>query len=149
MSIGIRNTYRKTADQTVTASVTPVAITDLSAPIAANQKAVVRFLIPFTVGASGGFRFVPTVPAAGTSFIATLQAVDGIAAAPGSQVAVVQTAAAAFANAWAVAGSHWVEINITVENGATAGTIGMNFACNTAAGAIIAEAGATMDVTYL
>lgn len=149
MSIGNRLIFRKTADQTVTASVTPVAMTDMSVPIAANQTMHVKFWIPFTVGASGGFRFLIDVPAGGTSFLASLQAVDGVTAAPGSQVAVVQAAAAAFANAWAVAGSHYAEIHATIVNGATAGNVSLQFACNSAAGAIVAEGGSILEATIL
>lgn len=149
MSIGLRRFYKKAADQTVTASTALVDVTDLVAPVAANQKIKVTWWIPFSTGASGGFKLLITTPAALTNFIASLQAVDGTAAVPGSEVAVVQTAAANFANAWAVAGNHYFQIEAFIENGANAGNIGLQMACNSAAGALSALRGAWMDVVVL
>ena len=42
-----------------------------------------------------------------------------------------QNASAAFTNALANAGTHWLEVNLTVVNGATAGTVDLQMAQNT------------------
>lgn len=149
MAIGIRLFFRKSASQQVAASTALVDCTDLSCPVAASQTLKVKFWIPFTVGATGGFKFQVVVPAGGTNFTCSLFAFDGITAAPGSQVGIVQTASAAFANAWAVAGNHMMLIEADVENGATAGTVKLQFACNSAANGITVIEGASMEVIKL
>lgn len=149
MSIGLRNFFKNSANQQVAASVALVAVTGLTIPVAANQTVCIKYFIPFLVGASGGFRFNVAVPAGGTSFLAAFEAIDGITASPGAQVALVQTASADFANAWAVAGNHMMVANVTVVNGATAGNITLSFACNSAANAISVLNGATADVVKL
>lgn len=149
MSVGIRRFFRKTANQSVNASTVLVDLTDLSVPIAANQKARISFWVPFTVGATGGFKFQLTTPAAVVSFLASLQVVDGTAAAPGNEVATVQLASAAFANAWANVGSHYLLVECDIANGVNAGNITLQMACNSAANGITAIAGASADVVIL
>jgi hypothetical protein len=149
MSIGIQTIFKNTANQPVAASTALVAVTGLTVPVAANQTVVLDYHIPFSVGATGGFRFNLAVPAGGSKYTASLFAFDGVTAAPGVQVGVVQTAAADFANAWAVAGNHMLIVKATIVNGATAGSITLQFACNTAANAINVLAGASVRVVTL
>jgi hypothetical protein len=149
MSIGLRTFFRKSANQSVNASAALVDLADMSVPVAANQKVHFRAWVPFTVAATGGFRFKVTVPAAGTAYLVSFTAIDGVAAAPGSEVSVVQTAAADFANAWAVAGTHYLLVEGDIVNGATAGNIKIQMACNTAANGITAIAGSSIDVVTL
>jgi len=149
MKPGIRNYDVQLSNQAVAASVTLVNATNLITPIAANQKLRIRIWLPFTVGASGGFKFRLNPSQAPAAYLASLQAVDGVTALPGAQIAVVQTAAADFANAFAVAGAHFLEVEATITNGATAGTVALQFACNSAANAITALAGATIETIIM
>lgn len=149
MSIGIRNFFKNSATQQVAASTTLVAVTGLPVPVAAGQTVCISYVIPFSVGATGGFKFFLDLPAGGTSMLASFEAIDGVTASPGAQVALVQTSAANFANAWAVAGNHLCRIDVTVVNGATAGNVTLQFACNTAANAITILNGAWADVVKL
>ena len=149
MSIGIRNFFKNSANQQVAASVVLVDVTGLPVPVAANQTVCLRYKIPFSVGATGGFRFNLAVPAGGTAYMAAMYAFDGVTVAPGVQVGQVITAAADFANAWAVAGNHHCTIDAVIVNGATAGNITLKFACNSAANAINVLAGASVDVVKL
>jgi len=149
MSIGIRKVFITTADQPVAASTALVAVTGLPVPVAANQTVKIRYSIPFSVGAAGGFKFFLDLPAGITAMVAAFEAIDGVTASPGAQVALVQQAAANFANAWAVAGNHVMNADVTIINGATAGNITLQFACNSAANAITVLRGASADVVTL
>ncbi len=145
--IGQRTFFKTAAAQPVAASTVLVAVTGLTVPIAAGQTACIDFFLPFSVGATGGFKFNLAVPAGGAAYLAAFEAIDGVTASPGAQVASVITAAADFANAWAVAGNHMVKCSATIVNGATAGNVTMSFACNSAANAITILSGAYADVT--
>jgi len=149
MSIGIVNFFPKTADQTVAASTALVNCTGLICPVAANQIVSMRIFLPFTLGASGGYKFQIIVPAGGVRFTNSYVVTDGVTASPGAIIAATQTSSAAFANALAVAGTHQLSCQFDFENGATAGDIILQFACNSAANSIIALAGGYMDVTKL
>lgn len=143
--IGIRNAFFVSADITVSASTTLVT-TGLTAPIAVNQTMYVDCWVPFTVGATGGFKFQLLVPAGGTIFIASYIVEDVVT--PAQIVSSVQTSSAAFANALAVAGTHWMKLFATVINGATAGNVDLQFACNSAANGITVKRGSFMDVWH-
>lgn len=149
MAVGIPGIFKTSVNQPVAASTALVDVTGLTVPIAAGQTICCDFYVPFSVGATGGFKFNLAVPAAGTAYNAALFAYDGVTAAPGVQVGVVQTAAADFANAWAVAGNHMLIIHATIVNGLTAGNIQLKFACNSAANAINILAGAYVKITKL
>jgi len=145
--IGQRTFFRTLADQPVAASTALVAVTGLPVPIAAGQTVCISYVIPFSVGATGGFKFFIDAPAAVAAFQASFEAIDGITASPGAQVALVQIAAANFANAWAVTGNHLCRIDVTITNGVNAGNVTLQFACNSAANGITVLRGATADVT--
>lgn len=125
---GLRTMANIAADIVVTNSAA-LASVGLVSPIAANATQHLTYWIPITVGATGGIRAQVVVPAAGTAFIATFYLRDTVT--PGT-VTAEQTASAAFTNALAVAGNHWLEIKVTVVNGANAGTVDLQMAQNTA-----------------
>src|SRR5574341_484815 len=128
MGLGIRRSFIKTADTVVTNSVVLVT-TGLTSAIAASETQNVKWWVPFTVGATGGVRAQVVVPAGGTIFLASILLVD----VTGNVItADTQTVSAAFANALAVAATHWLEITATIVNGATAGNIDLQMAQNTA-----------------
>jgi hypothetical protein len=138
---GIQSIFRKTANQAVAASVTLVSL-GLLIPVAINQRIHIRFTGGFTIGASGGFKFQFVVPAAPTSFNNVCTVIDTVT--PGV-LGTVQTSSAAFANALAVAGTHSLYMDLDFVNGATAGNIDFQFACNSAANGITMLLGATVE----
>lgn len=124
---GIRNFFIKTANTVFTTDIVPATI-GLASPIAANQTQRCRWWIPITVGATGGVRAQIVVPAGGTIFIASIQLFNTVAPA---LVTATQAASAAFTNALANAGTHWLAIDATIVNGATAGDVDLQMAQNT------------------
>ena len=145
--IGIRSFLRQLANQTVAASTTLVASTNLQFLLAANRTAHARFLVPFTLGATGGYKFQIINAATSSAFLFTAMVTD--ATTPAFNNAVVQTSTAAFANALAVAGNHFLQAELDITQGATGGVISLQFACNSAANSIILLAGASMDLIQL
>jgi hypothetical protein len=125
--VGVRTAYKTLANIAVTSSVVPVTTT-LTSPIAANQTQQIRFWVPFSVGATGGIRAIVTPPAGGVLFLATFKLFNTVAP---SLTTAIQAASAAFTNALANAGSHWLEVEVTIVNGATAGTVDLLMAQNT------------------
>lgn len=127
MAIGIRTAFIKTADSPFTSNVV-LATIGLTSPIAAGQTQKVRFWVPFTVGATGGIRAQLAVPAGGAIFNTTIKLFNTVAA---SLTLAAQAASAAFTNALANAGTHWLEVEATIVNGATAGNVDLQMAQNT------------------
>lgn len=125
--IGIITNTVKTADTAFTANIVPATV-GLSTSIAANQTKKCRWWVPVTVGAAGGVRAIIAVPAGGTLFNATIKLFNTVAP---SLTTAAQAASAAFTNALADAGTHWLEIEATIVNGATAGNIDLQMAQNT------------------
>ena len=141
--IGIRNFFTVAADIPVTLSAALVT-TGLTSPVAANQSQKIKAWIPFTLGATGGVRFQVVVPAGGTVF--ELSAIIQNTVAPSSTL-VEQQASAVVTNALANAGDHWLDIDVFVVNGATAGNIDIQAAQNTAdALTLTIGRGGSMDV---
>lgn len=111
----------------------PVAITSSAAlqtvgllvPIAANQDFKIRAWIKFTVGATGGVRSLVAAPVGSTVSVST-RLTDSVT--PANIPSVVGTV---FTNALAVAGTHWLEIEAEIKNGATAGNVDLQMAQNT------------------
>lgn len=152
---GIQNFFITLADVLFTANIVPGSIglgsstnpTTTGIPIAAGQTMKVRYWVKVTVGAAGGLRAIIVVPAGGTIFSASFRLNNTVA--PSSTIAV-QQASAAFTNALANAGTHWLEIEVVVVNGATAGTVDLQMAQNTSdATALTVLRGATADVTKI
>lgn len=141
--IGLRNFYRIASNIVVTNSAA-LATTGLTSPIAANQTQHIYAWIPLTVGATGGIRAQIVVPAGGTLFSATISLMNTVAPA---EVIATQAASAAFTNALINAGTHWIVLEATIINGATAGSVDIQMAQNTAdALSLTILAGGTMDV---
>lgn len=127
MAIGIRTAFITTVNVAFTSNAT-LATVGLTSPIAAGQTQRFRAWIPFSVGATGGVRAQVVVPAGGTIFLATFKLFNTVAP---SLSTASQVASAAFVNALANAGTHWLEIDGTIVNGATAGNIDIQLAQNT------------------
>jgi hypothetical protein len=141
--IGIRNFFKVVANIVVTNSAALVT-TGLTSPVAVNQKQKFRAWIPFSVGATGGVRAQVVVPAGGTLFNVTIKLYNTVAP---SLTTAIQAASAVFTNALANAGSHWLEIEGEVDNGATAGSIDIKIAQNTAdALSLTVLQGGSMDI---
>lgn len=143
MSVGIRTVFKKAADQVITSS-TALVTSGLTSPIAANETQKFEVVIPFSVGATGGFKCQVVVPAGGVLFNASFILANTVA--PGVVVAQ-QVASAAFGNAVANAGNHWLKISGTVKNGATAGNLDIQVAQNSSdALSLTVLSGATMEI---
>lgn len=144
---GITSRFRKAASQSVNTNIVPANITDLVIDIAANQTLHVDWWVPLTLGATGGFRFLILTPAAPTSFVASLHVTDCTTA--NTFFAAVQTAAAAFTNASAVAGNYIGRFSLDIVN-VTAGQIALQFAQNNSTGNnITALLGSYVEYTVL
>ena len=124
---GILNNYQVAAAVPFTSNVT-LATIGLASPIAANQTQHFRAYVPFTIGATGGIRFSVVCGTAST-VIKSWKIVDTVTPSitPGQSTNPNNTVT----NALAVAGSHYLEIEGTITNGATAGTIDIQVAQNT------------------
>lgn len=119
----------------------------LTSPIAAGQTQKIRAWIPVTVGATGGVRAQIVVPAGGALFNATIKLFNTVAP---SITTAAQAASAAFTNALANAGTHWLEIEAYIVNGANAGDIDIQLAQNTSdALSLTVLRGGTMEVVVL
>lgn len=118
---------RIAANIAIASNNTPASV-GLVSPIAANQTQHLTYWIPFSLGATGGLKAQVSVPAGGTAFIATFYLRDTVT--PGT-ITAEQTASAVFSNALAVAGNHWLEIKVTVVNGATPGNVDLLMSQNT------------------
>jgi len=142
--IGIQRFFSVLANIVVTNSAALVT-TGLTSAIAANQRQALKFFVPLSVGATGGIRAQIVVPAGGTLFVAAIKLINTIAP---SQTVAIQAASAAFTNALANAGSHWLEIDAIVINGATPGNVDLQMAQNTAdALSLTILAGGSLEAT--
>lgn len=128
MGRGIINNYQVAADVVFDQTIVPATV-GLASPIAAGERQNLRWWVPFSVGATGGIRAVVSVPAGGTIFLASFMLVNTVA--PAIVTPQVQVASAAVTNALANAGNHWLEVNATIVNGATAGNVDLLIAQNT------------------
>lgn len=141
--IGNRTTYAIAADIPFTSNIVP-ASSGLTSPIAAGESQHFKAAIQVTVGATGGVRAVVAVPAGGTLYNVSFKLFNTAAA---TFAAAVQAASAAFTNALANAGTHILEIEGTIVNGATAGNVDIQLAQNTSdVLTMTVEAGGFMDV---
>lgn len=123
----VSNSSGTRGNQTFT-STTTLASVGLKCPIGANETKHIRAWIPVTVGATGGVRLQAVVPAGGTAFNGTIVLQNTVAP---STTTASQTSSAAFTNALANAGTHWLEVEVTIVNGSTAGDIDIQMAQNT------------------
>ena len=127
MGLGIRNIYAVESDVVLTSDAV-LGTVGLLKNIAAGETVHIKAWVKITVGATGGVRLQLVTPAAVASFQASIRLNNTVA--PSSTIAT-QQASAAFTNALANAGTHWVEVEATVVNGVNAGTIDLQFAQNT------------------
>lgn len=126
-----------------TTNVVPATV-GLTSAIPANTKQKFRAWVPITVGATGGVRAVVALPA-GATLIGTVRLNNTVAP---SITEAIRTDGTAFTNALANAGTHWLEIEGTVVNGATAGNIDIQLAQNTSDALTLSVlAGGTLDIT--
>lgn len=128
--LGIRQYFRKSQATAVAASVVPVTI-GLSAPIAASQQMKFRYVIPLSVGAAGGVRLIPTIPAGSSINQMVIKLFNTVAPSITTAIQLATAAPTAFTNALANAGNHWVEVELQITNGATSGTVDLQMAQNT------------------
>lgn len=140
--IGIKTFYSVAADVVFTSSAA-LATVGLTSPIAAGQRQKIRAWVKVTVGATGGVRSLVAVPAGGTLLSVSTKLFNTVA--PSLTTSVVNTV---FTNAAANAGTHWLEIEAVVINGATAGNVDVQFAQNTSdALSLTVLRGGSLDVT--
>lgn len=140
--IGIKTFYSVAADVLFT-STAALATVGLTSPIAAGQRQKIRAWVKFTVGATGGVRSLVAVPAGGTLLSVSTKLYNTVA--PSLTTSVVNTV---FTNAAANAGTHWLEIEAVVINGATAGNVDVQLAQNTSdALSLTVLRGGSLDVT--
>lgn len=120
---------RLAADQTVTNSIVPVAITGFTIPIAVNQRIAWKIYGGMAVPATGGWRFTITTPAGIGAFNWNYNITEPTTPATFQDIL---TANAAITNASAVADDYRILMFGSIENGATAGNVVFNFAQNNA-----------------
>lgn len=149
MSIGIRLTINKTSNTAVTSSVTPVTV-GFSTPLGVSKQIKLRYWIPLSVGAAGGVRAIPSIPSGATVNALTFKLFDTIAPSLATGIQAATSTPTAFTSALANAGNHWMEVEMIVTNGATAGSVDLLMAQNTSNGTpMTALAGGTVDIVML
>jgi hypothetical protein len=126
-TIGIKVTAMILAAVAITSNAV-LASVGLDCPIAAGQTQHLRWWVPITVGATGGVRCQVVVPAGGALYNVSIKLYNTVAP---SLTTAALTATAAFTNALANAGTHWLEVEADIVNGATAGTCDLQIAQNT------------------
>jgi hypothetical protein len=142
--------------QAVASSIVPVTVgisglnnLPFSINLLANARIAWEVIGLFTLGATGGFRFLANGPAAPSTYNAQYNINDLSSATPavGGRFVNGQVAEADFANASAVATTYQLEAKGSFLNGATAGAFAFQFAQNTSdALAITMLAGMTFKV---
>lgn len=123
--IGIRTYYGIPADVAIVTNIVPASV-GLVSPISANQSQKVRAWVRLSVGATGGVRAIISVPAGGVLLSVTTKLFNTVAPS-----LTTFTGNTVFTSALANAGTHWMEIEAIVVNGATAGNVSVQFAQNT------------------
>lgn len=147
---GINSFVRNAADQPVAANTTLVDITGFSFTLPATKIVLIEAYLPFSTGATGGFKFQLTATQTPVDYSAFFEAIDGTAAAPGSEFSQTFATQTAFANAWAVAGNHTCLLKASLKGHATLNaTVSIQFACNSAANAINVLKGAWAKTTFI
>lgn len=124
--LGKRTACVMPADVPFTTNIVPATV-GLLFPLAAGEQVHIRGRVLLSTGATGGVRVVPASPAAPALFHVAAEVVNSVAPSVTPAVLAVNTAAT---NALANAGTHWVDIEGTIINGATAGNFDLQFAQN-------------------
>ena len=147
---GIRTADVLAAAVTKTADVafqTVLSVAIAAGTVAAPIKKKFRIWIPITVGAAGGVKLQITGPVGIGAIKGTLLLVNTVA--PAITAATIAALSTPFANALANAGDHWIEADLYLENTGVAGTIAVQMACNSAAGALVIAKGSILDILSL
>lgn len=140
---GLRTINRLDADQAVTSSIVPVDVTGFSFALGAARRLYWAFTGIFTLGATGGFRFLAHNTVAPTLYNATFNIRQETTP---SVFGAVQTAEAAFTNAAAVAATYQIHADGFILS-AAATTFSFQFAQNTSdVLSITMKAGATLQL---
>jgi len=112
----------------------------------AGSKMLVHLHLQFSVGATGGLKVQLVVPAAPTYVSQDITLQDTVTPATISSTAQTNTA---FANALAVAGTHFLDFYFRIQNGVNAGALSAQVACNSAANTFTALPGTFMQCTLI
>lgn len=127
--VGLRGYAYQDLNDTVNNSATAVP-TDLTVALAANQKIKIRYYVPVTLaGTAGGVKFVVNAPASVAAYVVSCALFTD---ADSLGLTTTITSEAAFGVTLANAGTHWAVIDADITNGATAGTVVLEFAQNSA-----------------
>ena len=143
--VGIRNIFKVAANVPFAAS-TALLTVGLKSPIAANETQKIKAWVPFTTGATGGIKCELVTPAGAASPGVTVLYYDTVTPAVDIALDAIN---APIGDALADAGTHWAVIEAIVINGATAGSLDLQFAQNSAANTTTILAGATMEVVKM
>ena len=140
---GIETINFLAANQAVTSSITPVDITGFTFTINAGKRVYWELKGIFSLGATGGFRFLAHNTSAPTTYNATFQVVDETTPATFQDAQLVE---AAFTNASAVASNYLLSGYGNIIANATT-TFSIQFAQNNStANPITMQAGATLSL---
>jgi len=141
--IGISNFFLLDQILSIVSS-TDLISSGLKSQIAANQTQKLRWWVPFSVGAAGGFKCQVVVPDGGMAFIQTINLFDTQGTA---LIYDVLTAPGSFGNAIAAAGNYWIEIELAITNGENPGDVDLQVAQNSSnATALKILPGSTLEV---
>jgi hypothetical protein len=141
---GISTINRLAANFPVTSNLTPADITGFSFAVGPLKRIKWKFRAVFTLGATGGFRFLAHNSHAPTIYNAEWNVAEG---ATPQDLNLAQSAEAAFANAAAHAATYYCHAEGEIEQDATGGTFSIQFAQNTSdAATATILAGATLEI---
>lgn len=121
--IGTRTFLVQNVADTVISSVTTVP-TELTTPIAANQKLHIRYYLPFTLeGGSSGIKFAVNAPAAPSSYAQTITYVINADSVRYSDTRLSESAYSLPSAAGSYTGLGAAIVDVTVINGSNAGNV--------------------------
>lgn len=141
---GIRTINVLANNQPVTSNVTPADMTGFSFVLGAGRRLAWILNAVFTLGATGGFRFLAHFTQTPTTYNAIFNA--GQATTP-AVFQLAQSSEAVFANAAAVAATYQLNASGFILNGNTSGTFSFQVAQNTSdANTLTVLAGATLQL---
>jgi len=144
---GIQTINRLAADFPVTSNATPADITGFTFAVGSLKRIKFRFRCVFTLGASGGFRFVAHNTHAPAIYNAEFNVAEGTTPQDFNNAIFAE---AAFTNASAHAATYFAHIEGEIEQDATGGTFSIQFAQNTSdAATATIKAGATLEIWQL
>lgn len=135
------------ADRTVNNSTTLVTVPQLTIPIGANERVLLRYTIQFTTGATADFKYFVDAPASPTLFRQAALSIDPAGAVAGGAILTAESNTASVVSASAAGGL--LLLNVLVVNGVNAGNITFSFAQNGAEAVdTIVRAGSYLEYRY-